>query len=464
MSLVNHLYNALAGHREPVCVFDVGCSNSGIGPEWDAFGSSLCGVGFDPLFVEIERLSSIEKRPGICYEAAFVGPHTEKKEVIFSTREDFKLNPFGRSSSFLAAQITSRNHAREFFNAGAPLKYTDQRVSIDDYVRRHGKAPLVLKVDTDGETFGVLTGAEHTITSSVVAVCIECVFEGAQFRYADSFSAIDTFLRERGFSLFALEPFGYTRAALPGLFTFEMFAQTRTGQVMWCDTVYLRDLADPRYEQAFGFQITEERVLQTACLMEMFDLRDCAAELLQVHASRLHCEVEPLLDQLVPEYLGHNLSYREYIARFKADPTLLFPTRQRQPEPASVHAVQSITLDTLLEDHSWPASTERIGDAVRIRASGVWAYAALLRVYGTGRGRVEVDVRVHSGRIGVAVLGGSIDNIAAQVFVEASDSSQVASLPVADFAGSLGLIFRNGTTDGSPSVVDVREGRALLRP
>src|SRR5579863_1414564 len=69
--LTSYIYGSTT--RQLVTVFDVGCSWSGLGSEWNAFGILLAAVGFDPLELEIERLRSIETRPNVTYEPAYVG-------------------------------------------------------------------------------------------------------------------------------------------------------------------------------------------------------------------------------------------------------------------------------------------------------------------------------------------------------------------------------------------------------
>ena len=137
------------------------------------------------------------------------------------------------------------------------------------------------------------------------------------------------FLRELGFQIYSMEPFRYSRAALPGPFVYDMFAATHTGQLVWADVMFLRDLASPDCEGQFGFEITPERIIKTACLMELFGLQDCAAELLQARADLLTYPINPLLDLLVPPYLGRQLSYRDYIAKFETDSVRAFSISSR---------------------------------------------------------------------------------------------------------------------------------------
>jgi hypothetical protein len=82
-----------------------------------------------------------------------------------------------------------------------------------------------------------------------------------------------------------------------------MLAQTKNGSVVWADAVFLRDLAELKYENIYGFACTPERVLKLACFMEIFGLQDCSAELITKRADMLSFDRDDLLDKLVPAYL-----------------------------------------------------------------------------------------------------------------------------------------------------------------
>jgi hypothetical protein len=328
--LTRHLVGA---HLFPqsIRIFDVGCSG-GFGRQWDAFGSALDGVGFDPLEAEIDHLRKEEKRVNIRYETAYLGLSSmqlREKEAYFPSvppTEAYYEDYFARSSGIRAAQLTSFNYEKEIFNSGARLRYTEKRFSIDEYVAKTGSPPDMIKTDTDGFDIEVLMGAGQTL-SSVLGVQAECQFNASAGRYANTFANVDRFLRVKGFAVFDLQPTRYSRAALPAPFQYDLFAQTTSGPVIFSDVLFFRDLARDECEIVFGLEITPERVIKMAALMELYGLSDCAAELLIKRADRLPFDVNEMLDLLVPDDLGPNLSYREYIRRFETDPEALFPSR-----------------------------------------------------------------------------------------------------------------------------------------
>jgi hypothetical protein len=283
-------------------------------------------------------MAAQETRPGVIYEAAFVGLNVEQegeKEAYLrslSPSQRYSLNWFGRSSAWRAANIKSFDQKREFFNSGAEIRTADRRLSVDDYASSHSRQVDFLKIDTDGAEMDVLYGADRTLRSSVLGVHIEYMFQGANNRYANSLSNIDRYLSDRGFAIYAMQSLSYTRAALPGPFHYEMMAQTNGGQLAWADVVFLRDLAVDETEHLFDFAATPERVLKLACLMETFELNDCAAELLLKREKLIPYPIKELLDRLVPTCLGNNLTYEQDIECFEADPHNLLPLRQANPQ------------------------------------------------------------------------------------------------------------------------------------
>jgi FkbM family methyltransferase len=467
MPLTTYVYKTLASERDPIFVIDVGCSYTGVGSEWNAFGPALRGVGFDPLEPEIARLQAIEARPNISYEAAFVGlkasQSVERPESKCQVLQELR---YERSSAFRAAQLAAFDHVKEVFNAGANPKYSERHLAIDDWIAETKTPPQILKIDTEGADMQVLLGARQAIENSVLAIHMECMFQGSLGPYANTLACIDLFLREKGFCLFTMDPFRYTRSALPGPFIYDMFAQTKNGQLIWADALYLRDLAEEDYEATFGFSATSERVLATACIMELFGLQDCAAELIQRFADRLPYGAESLLDLLVPPYLGPGLSYRDYIARFERNPRLLFASAQSATpgEPILTHAPAPLDLGQRTVDPSWSSTIEPAADGICVRtAAKAWAYALVLRVpEAGGRGMLELDLEVTDGRIGLAVMGPALHDLSAQVWLAKSDEMRTVLLPVADLSQVEGVVVRNGTGDGSSSAAIIR-ARRLLR-
>ena len=332
------LADRLWGERD-LFVIDVGASG-GIGRYWTSFGDRLRAVGFDPLLAEVERLQSLSRDTKVSYEAAFVTcrdfdslfPPDVRNDRIRSKNND----AFQRVSAMKAHELLSLDYVAEVFNSGAPAVYTDRQVVLDDYVQAHDRESVdFIKIDTDGHDFQVLLGADALISAGgVLGFSIEAQFHGSSHDHANTFANIDRFLRARGFSLFDLESYRYSRSTLPAPFVYDIPAQTLSGQVMWGEAVYFRDLAMPEYEQMWQYAVTTERVVKLACLYDLFGLPDCAAELLVARQSLVGEPVRALLDDLAAPS-----SYDDYIRRFRADPRALYPTNRKAAARAAGEAL-----------------------------------------------------------------------------------------------------------------------------
>jgi hypothetical protein len=332
-------------------LIDVGASG-GINAEWQVFGDRLRAVAFEPLVAEAERLQQRAQGSKLRYVAAFVT--CPDVDVVFppEIRHDPFMpgtnHPFARVSAVRALQLMRMNYVEQVFNTGGPAQYSDRRVILDEYFTSTERESIdFIKIDTDGHDFPVILGAEGLLQAGgVLGLSVETWFGGASHDYANTFSNIDRFLRARGFSLFDLDVYRYSRAALPAPFQYDIPAQTVTGQVMWGEAVYFRDLAMDGYEQTRSYTATRERIVKLACLFDLFGLPDCAAELLIKHRDVVGESVPALLNDLARAEAGRDIPYAEFIGAFEADPQQLYPSNRRramappppQPAPAPVAA------------------------------------------------------------------------------------------------------------------------------
>ena len=470
--LTRRLYGTHAEGRRPVMLFDVGCS-TGVFDKCDAFGAHLHAVGFDLLEAEVERLRTTEGRPNVRYEAARVGldgrqraerdAYEAQLPAALARTSDVR----GRSSGARARELTGFDHRRSVFNAGADLRVSSRCLSLDEYALQTGIDADVIKIDTDGDDMQVLLGAEHVLRRRTLCVFVEAMFHTPLSRYANSFANIDLYLRSLGFSLYGLSAYQYTRAALPGIFYYDMFAQTREGQVVWADCLYFRDLAAPGYPAAFSFEVGDEQVVPLACLFEQFGLDDCAAELVLRFPQAFPTPVGDLLDTIVPDCLGPGLSYDAYLRRFEQDPAQLFSSRHHRPsgKPIVTAPLEAIDLRAAQSAPDWPASLSNNADgSLRVETGGApWAYAATLRLGPfDGSGLVAVDLSVLQGKIGLAIMGRrGLEDLSGEVWIDASSTPRHVLLPVSDLGRGASLLVRNGGPERQVSVAVVHTARVL---
>ena len=361
---------------EKFFVVDVGASG-GIGAQWYAFGGDLIAVGFDPLVAEVERLNQANTHSGIRYYSGYVGygqydrlfPEALRGQKV-KTRDN---QPFRRSSAVRATAVMKYDYIQRHFDPAGAGVYTQSRIELDEFLERDAPSdPDFIKVDTDGSDYQVLLGAERTLREKpVLGLSVECQFHGPVHAHANLFSNIDTLLRSHGFSLFDLEPYSYSRAALPRPFRHRVPAQTIEGQVLWADALYLRDLGDADYETMWPVELSPVRILKMACLFEIHGLEDCAAELLLKYRPRVSSlvDVDACLDTLTPVFQGRKMSYPEYIRAFEEQTAAFYP----EQSATDLRSEQA-------------RNRQLVREILELRASWSWRVTAPLRRLADGLG------------------------------------------------------------------------------
>jgi FkbM family methyltransferase len=316
-------------------LIDVGAS-AGIDRCWSSFGDKLEAIGFDPLISEVERLNLQNNNPRIKYEEAFVIYKDFDKHYPADLRnkDSATYNSFNRTSSVRATQAQNYNYIENHFNDGKPIVYSKRSIQLDDFVKQNNITDVdFIKIDADGHDFPVLLGSSKILdNSNILGIQVEAQFHGSPHPYANTFSNIDQFLKSKGFTLFNLDNYYYSRGSLPAKFLYRIFAQTVTGQIQWGEALYFRDLADKTYTQRFNFPVTIDKVVKLACLYEIYGLNDCAAELLINRAEELNFtqHLNVLLDSLTPPFRGKKIEYKEYVKRFDKNPENWFTSVEEE--------------------------------------------------------------------------------------------------------------------------------------
>ncbi|MBZ5580589.1 MAG: FkbM family methyltransferase [Acidobacteriia bacterium] len=304
------------GILDSLTVVDVGASG-GIGAQWRVLGDRLHAVGFDPLVQEVERLNACETNRNVSYVAALVGLKNPQR----SDRPDTRRNnqPWFRTSTVRARTILGRTFAETHYDQTGANELTHDKIELNDYFA--GQTVDFIKTDTDGFDVEVVMGAGTLLAQSpVLGLQVEVSLQGVQEDdSANTFRNMDRLLQQAGFSFFDMELYRYTRAALPGKFRCPFATDTKEGQALGADLLYLRDISLPDYEQVWGCRIEPQHVVRLACICETYGFADCAADFLVAYRDRLPFDVEPYLDALTPEFEGRQLSYREYNELFNRD-------------------------------------------------------------------------------------------------------------------------------------------------
>jgi hypothetical protein len=226
------------------------------------------------------------------------------------------------------------DYVAKHFNEGEEVILAEQHVTLDDYFPPEAELDF-LKVDTDGSDLQVLLGADNLLRrGAFLGIVVEAQFQGWPHDYANTFANIDRYLRARGFALYDFDRHRYTRAALPGLFEYDIPAQTLTGQALWGDALYFRDFADSHYETTWHYRVTRERLLKLVALFDLFGLPDCAAELLLARPNLTEVEDRNRLLDLLVRSAGFDGTYEQHIKRFEESVDPFFPSSYAKPEAA----------------------------------------------------------------------------------------------------------------------------------
>ena len=323
-SLARILTNARAFSTKPFTVIDVGCTG-GILAAAQEFVPALRAVGFDPIVEEVDRLRAAAEPPGAIFECALVA------EPGWRT-PDLRKSPaaFARSSAAAYEARHNFDYHSEMFNSGREITLTSRTVGLKEWLRANSEwAVDLLKVDTDGNDISVLRSLGVRLTDPL-AVHVEMNFDGDIGANSNVFSVVFETLLNAGFRMFSLDPTRYSKAAMPDVFEFSMPAQTVRGQVVQADALFCKDLAVEGND-------SPARILKLACIFDLFNLQDCAAELLMAHEDVLAAvspvPVTDLLTALGPRTeLG--LSPADARALFAKSPESFFPTSATE-EPES---------------------------------------------------------------------------------------------------------------------------------
>ena len=313
----------------PFTLIDAGC-RGGIASAWRRFAPDLVAHGFDPLVDECERLSRIERLPTVHYHPQYLGLADD--DPFAASRRGSpppNRNPWSRLSASRAMEILSAQQP-----AAAPaMADPASRTGITDFAAAHSLHEIdFLKIDVDGDDYGVLRSAEGALRR-VLGISIEVNYIGSDVETDNTFHNIDRYARAQGFDLFAINARLYSSAALPAPFAGRAPGATTSGRPLQGHALYLRDLAAAYRRDAA--QAFDTRALATlAALFELFRLPDCAAELIVAFNDRF-AEIGPtgeLLD-LVASGVD-SLPYREQIRRFEHDP--LAGSAEKPPRPTAV--------------------------------------------------------------------------------------------------------------------------------
>lgn len=314
--------------KTPFVLFDIGVSQ-GIEDHWLSLGDNLRAIGFDPLIKEINRLNNENQNKNIVYYDAFI-TSPKKKSKKNNKSHSWAPNSYQRSSAIKASEIIKKPFKYNFNNNDPELLLSEKIFSIDEYCHNNNLENVdFIKIDTDGSDLDVINGALETLNNkNVLGLFVECQFQGGISNNDNTFANIDKVLRNNGYSLFDLETYRYSKKALPDQFSYDIFAQTQSGQILAGDALYIRDYLADGYKKKF-VKLSKLKLFKLIIIFEIYGLDDCAAELI------IEMEKEKIipnkisvkwLDILANRNRTKYQNYSQLIHAFNTNPRLLYPS------------------------------------------------------------------------------------------------------------------------------------------
>ena len=302
----------------PLIVVDAG-SRGGFESQWDVYKNFIRLIGFEPDIKECKRLNASV--------GALSGFHHHHHHYPRALHKDEGEHPFfiaqhKPASSFYRPYSRFLDRLPERVNRAVKEERTLETVDLDSFLDRIDMRNVdFIKLDTEGAEYDILLGAHKTLSESVFGISLEMMFNRQRIG-EPLFSEIDLFLRRQGFALYDLPVFRCARTVLsPHMFS-DNAGPTDHGQVAWTQAIYFRDAVDDLLFGEINQDWDDLRVLKLASVMELFNLEDCAIELIQTAADKgllSGYDRSCFVDLLVPPIQGRFLSYSEYVEHVRKE-------------------------------------------------------------------------------------------------------------------------------------------------
>ena len=180
----------------PILLADVGAAR-GFDPRWKVFGEKLICVGFEPEPEEYARLLELNlSNPRNFVLPLALSDVPGKRTLNIVRHRD--------ASSFYAPYMPFYNRLPDP-SPNEIVGEVEVMASTFDQIELPGDLSCdVLKLDVQGAELDVLRGAQRRLSTEIVAVVVEVVFQRV-YHEQPMFRDIDGYLSEQGFKLFDLD-------------------------------------------------------------------------------------------------------------------------------------------------------------------------------------------------------------------------------------------------------------------
>jgi len=303
-----HLVKQKVFEKSPLTVVDVG-AREGFEAHWSLFDDQVNLIGFEPDSEECNRLNAQVHDSKKCFHP--VALYRNKGTY------PFYITNFPASSGLYPGDMNIVERFPDDVNlkikAVAELETTDFD-SFSDQANLNNVD--FMKLDTEGAEFDILEGAINSIRKSVMGISCEALF-APWHKGQKLFSDIDILLRAAGFHLYDMSTYRHSRKSLPAKVQLGMVSNY--GQLIWCQALYCRDAV---HEINNGIMMEcgwdQHKILKLCSIFEIFNLPDCAIELLQFSKKKgiiffSESEVTYLSDLIVSGFMGYDITYADYL-------------------------------------------------------------------------------------------------------------------------------------------------------
>jgi FkbM family methyltransferase len=156
--------------------------------------------------------------------------------------------------------------------AGLDFEVEIETTTLDDFCADENIENIdFLQIDVQGADLDVLQGAVNLLSRSVLGIQIEVEFSPL-YKDQPLFRDVDKYLDKYNFSLFDLLLTKCTRSISP------IFSKYRSGQLLWGEAFYFRDLLDFNRLEEFR---NPDNIFKLACMADILQFPDYTLELLE---------------------------------------------------------------------------------------------------------------------------------------------------------------------------------------
>ncbi len=281
-----YLVEKRAFEQDPLVVIDAG-ARKGFEKHWNHYEDQIKLIGFEPN--EDSYKECIEKKSSSKTEYYPFALGRERGE------KDFYITTYLSGCSLMKPDLQVAQRFGFEKNVTVKDKISVQTIDLDSFVNDYEIEYVdFIKLDTEGSELDIFKGAQKTVNNSVIGISTEVKFVKVQ-KDQPLFTDIDIYLRNLGFHLYDLDLNRSPRKVLANNHNI-----SNIGQIILAQALYLRDTVDeliaPNNRKNFW---SKDRNLKMASILEIYNLSDCAMELIQTMS-----ELGMLKENEVERYLS----------------------------------------------------------------------------------------------------------------------------------------------------------------